>query len=304
MKQLWTDKYRPKTINEYVFRDKTQRSQVEQWIKDKSIPSLILSGLPGTGKTSMAKMLINELGVHELDVLEVNASRETGIDFIRDRIVPFISMIPWGSFKVILLDEGDRISPQGQDSLKGIIEQYSQFARFILTTNAPNRIIPALHSRCYQFHFAKIDQVEFTARVAQILIEETIQFDIDTLDTYVKITYPDLRKCIQLVQENSQSGTLNSAEKADTGVPEWRVNMVELFRAGKIQDARKLLCGQLRSEEIEEVYVWLYTNITIFGTDDQQDQAVLIIKQGLVDHALVVDPEINLAAVLICLARI
>ena len=304
MKQLWTEKYRPNTLDGYVFRDNTQKEQVQTWIKERSIPHLLLSGTAGTGKTTMAKMLINELGVNDMDVLEVNASRETGIDFIRDKIVSFISMVPWGDFKVVLLDEADRISQQGQDSLKGIVEQYSQFARFIITTNTPNRIIPPLHSRFFQFHFAKIDQVEFTARVAQILIEENVQFDIDTLDTYVKITYPDLRKCISLLQENSTKGVLGSAEKADTGISDWKVQMVELFKAGKIQEARKLLCGTVRSEEMEEIYRWLYDNIDLFGDEAQQDQAVLIIKQGLVDHTLVVDTEINLAATLIRLARL
>jgi replication factor C small subunit len=304
MKQLWTEKYRPSTMDGYVFRDDLQKAQVVQWIKEGSFPHLLLSGTAGTGKTTMAKMLIKELNVNDMDVLEVNASRETGIDFIRDKVVPFISMIPWGEYKVVLLDEADRISQQGQDSLKGIIEEYSKFARFIITTNTPNRIIPPLHSRFFQFHFANIDQVEYTARVAQILIEEQVQFDIDTLDTYVKLVYPDLRKCIGTLQENVVDGVLQSADKADTGVADWKVPMVELFKAGKIQQARKLLCGSVRAEEMEEIYRWCYDNIDLFGDEQQQDSAVLIIKQGLVDHTLVVDPEINLAATLIKLSRI
>jgi DNA polymerase III delta prime subunit len=304
MKELWTDKYRPKTIDGYVFRDDQQHSQVKQWITGKSIPHLILSGTAGTGKTSMAKMLIHELDVEDMDVMEVNASRETGIDFIRDRIVPFLNTIPWGDFKVVLLDEADRLSSQGQDSLKGIIEQYSPYARFIMTTNKPNMISPPLHSRCLQFHFAKIDQVEFTARVAHVLIEEKIQFDIETLDKYVKITYPDLRKCIGLIQENSINGSLTSAEKADTGIADWKVKMVDLFKEGKIHDARKLLCGTVRSDDMEEIYRWLYDNIDLFGDEEKQQNATLIIKQGLVDHTLVVDPEINLSATLIRLARL
>jgi len=304
MKELWTDKYRPKTIDGYVFRDDQQHSQVKQWITGKSIPHLILSGTAGTGKTSMAKMLIHELDVEDMDVMEVNASRETGIDFIRDRIVPFLNTIPWGDFKVVLLDEADRLSPQGQDSLKGIIEQYSPYARFIMTTNKPNMISPPLHSRCLQFHFAKIDQVEFTARVAHVLIEEKIQFDIETLDKYVKFTYPDLRKCIGLIQENSINGSLTSAEKADTGIADWKVKMVDLFKEGKIHDARKLLCGTVRSDDMEEIYRWLYDNIDLFGEEEKQQNATLIIKQGLVDHTLVADPEINLSATLIRLARL
>jgi replication factor C small subunit len=171
--------------------------------------------------------------------------------------------------------------------------------------NYPNKVIPALHSRCQGFHIATVDQTEFTARVAEILISEGIVPELDTLDTYVKATYPDLRKCINTVQMNSRDGVLIAPNHADaTGAADWKIAMVELFKAGKINDARKLLCGAVRPEEMEEVYRWLYTNIELFGNSEQQDSAVLIIKQGLVDHTLVADPEINLAAVLIRLSRL
>ena len=213
-------------------------------------------------------------------------------------------MIPFGDFKVVLLDEADYLSPNAQAALRGVMEEYHTTARFILTCNYPNKIIPALHSRCQGFHIAKIDQTEFTARVAEILITEGVTPDLDTLDTYVKATYPDLRKCINMVQMNSVDGVLVSPQQGDTGEADWKLEMVELFKAGKIQGARKLLCGAVRAEEMEEIYRWLYDNITLFGNEEQQDQAVLIIKQGLVDHTLVIDPEINLAATLIRLARI
>ena len=184
------------------------------------------------------------------------------------------------------------------------MEEYHTTARFILTCNYPNRIIPAIHSRCQGFHIAKIDQTEFTARVAEILITESVTPDLDVLDTYVKATYPDLRKCINMVQMNVQDKSLLKPNEGDTGESDWKLDMVELFKAGKIQEARKLLCGTIRPEEMEEVYRWLYDNIELFGNEEQQDQAVLIIKQGLVDHTLVVDPEINLAATLNRLARL
>jgi DNA polymerase III delta prime subunit len=304
MKQLWVEKYRPTTVGEYVWRDESQKKQVEAWIKEKSIPHLLLSGTPGIGKTTMAKMLMTEIGIEDADVLEVNASRETGIDFIRDKIVPFISAIAWGPFKVVLLDEADRLSPQAQDSLKGIVEEYSNYARFVLTCNSPNKIVPALHSRCQQFHFNKLDQTEFTARVATILVEENVDFDLEVLDTYVSAAYPDLRKCINLVQQNSTDGTLSTPTKEDSGMMEWKFDMIELFKAGKISEARKLLCGKLRGEEMEDVFRWLYDNVTVFGDETVQESAILIIKQGMVDHTLISDPEINLSATLVKLARL
>lgn len=301
MKELWVEKYRPSKLEGYVWRDNAQRRQVESWIKDKSIPHLLLSGTPGIGKTTMAKILINEIGIQDADFLEVNASRENSIDFIRSRIVPFISSIAWGDFKVVLLDEADRLSPQAQDSLKGIVEEYSNYARFILTCNNPNMVVPALHSRCQQFHFTKLDQTEFTARAATILLEENIDFDVETLDLYVSTTYPDLRKCINLLQQNTTDNKLHSPHKEDSGSLDYKFEMVELFKAGKIQEARKLLCGKARPEEIGDIYTWMYNNAELFN---DPDKAILIIKAGMVDHPMCIDPEINLAATLIRLSHL
>ncbi len=304
MKELWVEKYRPKKLEGYVWRDDDQRKQVLTWIKEKSIPHLLLSGTPGIGKTTMAKMLINEIGIEDYDVLEINASRERGIDLMKEKITNFVSMIPFGPFKVVLLDEADRLTPHAQDALKGVMEEYSNFSRFILTCNTPSMIVPAIHSRCQQFHFTKLDQVEFTARAATVLVEEGVEFELDTLDNYVKATYPDLRKCLNLLQQNSREGKLFTPNQHDTGTMEWKFDMVELFKAGKIQEARKLLCGKVQADEIIQIYRWMYDNLEVFGNDDVQDKAIMIIKQGLVDHPICADPEINLSATLIRLSKL
>jgi replication factor C small subunit len=304
MKDLWVEKYRPKTVDGYVFRDDHQRKQVETWIKDRSIPHLLLSGNAGIGKTTLAKILISELGIEEYDVLEINASRTNSVEDVRDKITNFVQMIPFGPFKVVLLDEADYLSPNAQAALRGVMEEYHSTARFILTCNYPNRIIPAIHSRCQGFHVERTDLTEFTARVATILVDEAVDFDLETLDLYVKVTYPDLRKCINLVQQNVQEGKLAAPNKGDQGEADWKFDMVALFKEGKITEARKLLCGKIRAEEMEEVYRWLYDNLSIFGNEETQDKAILIIKAGLVDHTLIADPEINLAATLVKLARL
>ena len=304
MKELGVEKYRPKTVSEYVFRDNHQRKQVESWIKDKTIPHLLFSGNAGIGKTTLAKVLFNELEVNDLDVLEINASRTNSVDDIRNTIINFVQMIPFGAFKIVLLDEADYLSPNAQAALRGVMEEYHTTSRFILTCNYPNRIIPALHSRCQGFHIERIDQTEFTARVAKILMDEGITPDLDILDTYVKATYPDLRKCINTVQMNSQDGTLVAPAKSDKAEADYKLEMTELFKAGKITEARKLVCSQARPDEIEDIYKWMYDNITLFGDEARQEKAILVIKQGLVDHTLVADPEINLAATMIKLQNI
>jgi len=305
MKDLWVEKYRPKVLKEYVVRDDIQRQQIQSWIKDEAIPHLIFSGAPGVGKTTLAKILFNELNVSSYDILEINASRENSVDTVREKINNFIQIMPFGAFKYVLLDEADYMSPNGQAALRGVMEMYHTSARFILTCNYPNRVIPALHSRCQGFHMETIDKNEFTARVAEILIAEKIEPDLETLDTYVKATYPDLRKCINMVQQNCRDGKLMPPTQGDSGQQDYRLQMVELFKAGKINEARKLVCSQARPEECEEIYRWLYDNLEIITKeDDLQDKAVLIIKQGLVDHSFVADPEINLASVMIKLARL
>ena len=304
MRDLWIEKYRPKKLDGYVFRDDHQKQQVEGWVKQGAIPHLLFSGNAGIGKTTLAKILFNELDINPLDILEINASRTNSVEDVRDRITNFVQMIPFGAFKVVLLDEADYLSINAQAALRGLMEEYHNTARFILTCNYPNKIIPALHSRCQGFHIERVDITEFTARVATILVEENIEFDLDTLDTFVKTTYPDLRKCINMVQMSSLDGKLHIPDKGDAGEQDWKFEMVELFKKGKVTEARKLVCGQARPEEMEEIYRWLYDNISIFGEEAKQDKAILVIKQGLVDHTLVSDPEINLAATLIRLSNL
>lgn len=300
MKQLWTEKYRPSTVDGYVFRDDAQRKQVQSWIDDGTIPHLLFSGSAGVGKTTLAKILINSLGVNKFDTLEINASRENSVDTIRDKITNFVGTMSFGEFKVVLLDEADYISPNGQAALRGVMETYASNARFILTCNYPNKIIPALHSRCQGFHIAKVDKTDFTARIAQVLIDENVEFDLDVLDSYVKATYPDLRKCLNMCQMNSNGGTLSSPQGDEGGTQDYKLSAVNLFKQGNIKEARKLLCTSVRPDDMEEVYRWLYDNLDLFGeTDEQRDQAILAIRTGLVNHSFVADPEINLSATLV-----
>jgi replication factor C small subunit len=306
MKELWVEKFRPKTIEDYVFKDEAQKRQVKSWIKEGSIPHLLFSGSAGIGKTTLAKILLNELNIENFDVLEINASRENSVDVIRDKITNFVQMIPFGPFKVVLLDEADYLTLNAQAILRGLMETYSSTSRFILTCNYPNKVIPALHSRCQGFHVEKTDQTEFTARVATILVTEGVDFELDVLDTYVKLTYPDLRKCINAVQQNvTEAKTLAAPTAGEGNSADYKIEMVELFKRGKIKEARTLLCGRARPEEMEDIYTWMYQNLDLFGdSEEKKDAALLIIKQGLVDHALCADSELNLAATLVKLARL
>lgn len=306
MKELWTEKYRPQTIDGYVFTDPAQREQIEYFVKEKSIPHLLFTGPAGTGKTTLAKILVNSLDIDPYDFLQVNASRDNGVDFLKNKIEGFVSTMPFGDLKIVLLDEADYLSHNAQAILRGLMETYQAQARFILTANLAHKIINPLKSRCTQVIIDKTDQTEFTSRAATVLISEGVEFDLDTLDSYVKATYPDLRSCLKLLQTNSISGTLSITKSAGGhSTTDYKLEVVDLFKKGKLKEARTLLCSQTSADECEEIFTWMYRNLDLWSeTSDGQDEAIKIIRKGAANHSLVADHEINLSATFVELSQI
>jgi len=306
IKELWVEKYRPKRISDYIFQQPSHELQIKQMLSERSITHLLLSGVQGSGKTSLAFILVNELEVNQEDVLIINSSDENSVDVIRDKIKGFASSFAWGDFKVVILEEADYITPNGQAVLRRVMEEYVNNVRFILTCNYEHRIIPAIKSRCQHYKFKTPDKNDVTEAVAKILIQEKVNFNIDVLDKYVSVGYPDIRKIINTLQQHTVDATL-----ADVTIQEkesdYKFEILDLLEKDNWPAIRNLVCSNIEGEEWESMYRFFYENLDKspkFNITDNWEAAIVIVSDHLYKDALVADREINFAACTIRLGQI
>ena len=303
IKKLWVEKYRPTTVSEVIMTSESHAKKFNEFVKRGEIPNLLLSGGPGTGKTSVSKALIRDLNIHRNDLLRINCSDEK-IDAIRDKVKAFAMTMPIGNFKVVQLEEFDNIGIDAQKLLRVLIEDCESITRFIATCNYANQLIPPIRSRFQEFSFSAPALEEVIIRAADILEKENVAFEIDDLEQIVALAYPDFRKVIQLLESSSVNGALKLDTNSDV-VADWKLQLLELLEAGSFQEARKMVCSTASKEELVDVYRFLYMNVHKCNSIKHNlDQAFVLIAQYQYQHSFVADTELQIAALFIELSRL
>lgn len=303
MYQLLTEKYRPQTINDMVFINDEYETKFRQWVKNKSLDShILLYGLPGTGKSSSINVLLNEFGLK--DYIRLNISDKTSIDDMR-KVIDYASVSPmFSEFKIVILEEFERASKQAQCSLKYVMEQYSNWCRFIITTNDISKIDSAIVSRCqlYQFNTLKFD--EFVTRIVTILTQESITFnDTNDIVKYVNTYYPDLRACINAIAQNTDNGVLKPMIDVNYSNDKFS-KIINEFQTLDTISLQKLISESIPAEETTLFYQFMYNHLEmITKTQSLWDDIVVLIAEYLYKNETVAFTDMNLVACLIEIKR-
>lgn len=304
--ELWVDRHMPSSLDEYVWKNAFLRQKIEEMITNGA-PSnhLLFSGKSGTGKTTLALLMLKLMGVEPLDIMVINASRERKIEALEERVTQFCVTHPFGDMKYVVFDEADALSLLSQKFLRGEIESTQSCTRFIMTCNYPEKIVPPIRSRMTEFAFEALDVEEFVARLETILHKEGVEFSTDDLCDYVGRFYPDMRKTINTLQQYTVKGKLRAFSDDGAEAKDYLLEMVDLFRAGRFQEARRLIVEQAQIEEYPDIFRYCYKNLALWGdTPEQQDDALLVIRRGVLNHGQISDAELNLSAMLVELSRV
>ena len=295
---LWVEKYRPTDLSTYIGNEHL-KSKVGIYLENEDVPHLLLYGRAGTGKTTLAKIITNNI---DCDYMYINASDENKVDDVRNKFKTFASSIGFKSLKVIILDECDYLTPNAQAALRNLMETFSRHCRFILTCNYVERIIDPIQSRCQSFKVIPPKRVDVARHLVHILEQEKVEYELDDIRLITDASYPDIRRVINSAQRQVVDGKL----KIDTSSiiqNNYKLQLIEhLSNGSKLNDVRQLIADNSISD-YSEIYRLLYDEVEVYGKG-KEAECILNIAEAQYQDVNVVDKEINFMSLIIRLLRI
>jgi len=293
---LWVEKYRPSNLDTYIGNDQL-KSKVKVYLESGDLPHLLLFGKAGTGKTTLAKLLVNNI---ECDYLYINASDENNVDTVRTKVKSFASTMGFKDYKVIILDECDYITPNAQAALRNLMETFSKHCRFILTCNFVERIIDPIQSRCQTFQVIPPDRKQVAIHISNILTSENVESEVSDIALLVNSGYPDIRRVINSAQRQSIDGKL-TIDKQSIVENDYKLKLLEILKkqdkASAFKNIRQLLADS-QVKDYADLFRLLYDEVDSYGKGHIAECILVIAKYELSD-AQVVDKEINAMAMII-----
>lgn len=294
---LWVEKYRPAELDEYVGNDHL-KEKIEGYLETGDIPHLLLFGKAGTGKTTLAKLIVNTI---KCDHIIINASDENNVDTVRTKVKGFASTVGFQDYKIIILDEFDYMTPNAQAVLRNLMETFSHHCRFILTCNYVEKVISPIQSRCQTFQIVPPTKKDVAVQIAKILQLEDVSFEPQDIVTIVDASYPDIRKVINTAQMSSTKGTLK-LDKTNIMDSDIRSTIVEILQSkddkrNKYMKSRQAIADS-RMTDFTEVYTYLYEKVDDYAGSNTST-VILLLAEGQYKEAQVVDKEIQMMSVLI-----
>jgi replication factor C small subunit len=295
---LWVEKYRPKDLSTYVGNEHL-KEKVKVYLESEDVPHLLLYGKAGTGKTTLAKIVVNNI---DCDYMYINASDENKVDDVRNKIKTFASSVGFKSLKVIILDECDYLTPNAQAALRNLMETFSKHCRFILTCNYVERIIDPIQSRCQSYKVVPPSKKEVAQQLVNILDDQVCTYELDDVALIVNAGYPDIRRVINSAQRQIVDNKL----KIDTTSViqnNYKLQLLEMLSSNaKLNDIRKLIADNSISD-YSEIYRLLYDEVDNYGKG-KQAECIMNIAEAQFQDVNVVDKEINFMSLIIRLIRI